>query len=106
MPSVARTLEPDPPLFREDELIELRRNILRYARSFPPALNEISTGRSQHRFARCFKTTAGSKLTPWTPVNPVDPFHFGTNADRPYWSTWCVLPAERGRRLKLHTCRN
>ena len=36
MPSVARTLEPDPPLLREDELIELRRNILRYARSFPP----------------------------------------------------------------------
>jgi hypothetical protein len=36
MPSVARTLKPDPPLYREDELIELRRNILRYARSFPP----------------------------------------------------------------------
>ena len=36
MPSVARTLPLDPPLFLKAELVEYRRNILRYARSFPP----------------------------------------------------------------------
>jgi hypothetical protein len=36
MPSVARTLTLASPLYREAELIGLRRNILRYARSFPP----------------------------------------------------------------------
>jgi hypothetical protein len=39
MPSVARTLALDHP-----ELIECRRNILRYARSFPPG-----SERNQHR---------------------------------------------------------
>jgi hypothetical protein len=36
MPSVARTLAVDLPLYSMAELIELRRNILRYARSLPP----------------------------------------------------------------------
>jgi hypothetical protein len=36
MPSVARTLAVDLPLYSMTELIELRRNILRYARSCPP----------------------------------------------------------------------
>ena len=36
MPSVARTLALDHPLYSKAELIEYRRNILRYARSFPP----------------------------------------------------------------------
>jgi hypothetical protein len=36
MPSVARTLVFDPPRYRKAELIEQRRNVLRYARSFPP----------------------------------------------------------------------
>jgi hypothetical protein len=36
MPSVARTLALDLPLYSKAELIEQRRNILRYARSFPP----------------------------------------------------------------------
>jgi hypothetical protein len=44
MPSVVRTLAPDPPLYRKAELIEHRRNILRYARSFPPGPE-----RNQHR---------------------------------------------------------
>jgi hypothetical protein len=39
MPSIARTLALDHP-----ELIECRRNILRYARSFPPG-----SERNQHR---------------------------------------------------------
>jgi hypothetical protein len=36
MPSVARELPLDQPLYCKAELIEHRRNILRYARSFPP----------------------------------------------------------------------
>ena len=44
MPSVARTLAPDHPLYSMAELIEHRRNILRYARSFPPGPE-----RNQHR---------------------------------------------------------
>ena len=44
MPSVARTLAPDHPLYSNAELIEHRRNILRYARTFPPGPE-----RNQHR---------------------------------------------------------
>jgi hypothetical protein len=44
MPSVARTLAQTAPLYSKAELIEHRRNILRYARSFPPG-----TERNQHR---------------------------------------------------------
>ncbi len=44
MPSVARTLALDHPLYSKAELIEYRRNILRYARSFPPG-----SERNQHR---------------------------------------------------------
>ena len=44
MPSVARTLPIDHPLFLKTELVEQRRNILRYARSFPPGPE-----RNQHR---------------------------------------------------------
>jgi hypothetical protein len=36
MPSVARKLTFDLPLYSIDELTELRRNILRYARLLPP----------------------------------------------------------------------
>jgi hypothetical protein len=36
MPSVARIFAVNPPLYSKAELIELRRNIVRYARSFPP----------------------------------------------------------------------
>jgi hypothetical protein len=44
MPSVARALAQAPPLYSKAELIEHRRNILRYARSFPPGPE-----RNQHR---------------------------------------------------------
>jgi hypothetical protein len=44
MPSVARAVALDPPLYSMAELIEYRRNILRYARSFPPGPE-----RNQHR---------------------------------------------------------
>jgi hypothetical protein len=44
MPSVARTLALDLPFYSKAELIEYRRNILRYARSFPPGAE-----RNQHR---------------------------------------------------------
>jgi hypothetical protein len=36
MPSVAHSLTVDHPVYSQAELIEQRRNILRYARSFPP----------------------------------------------------------------------
>jgi hypothetical protein len=48
MPSVAPVLAPDrsnhPPLYSKAELLELRRNILLYAKSFPPGYE-----RNQHR---------------------------------------------------------
>jgi hypothetical protein len=44
MPSVARALVQDHLLHSKAELIEHRRNILRYARSFPPG-----SDRNQHR---------------------------------------------------------
>jgi hypothetical protein len=44
MPSVARTLVQDHPFYSMPELIEHRRNILRYARAFPPGPE-----RNQHR---------------------------------------------------------
>jgi hypothetical protein len=44
MPSVARTLALDHPLYSKADLLEHRRNILRYARSFPPGPE-----RNQHR---------------------------------------------------------
>jgi hypothetical protein len=44
MPSVARTLAQDHPRYHKSDLIEHRRNILRYARAFPPG-----TERNQHR---------------------------------------------------------
>jgi hypothetical protein len=42
MPALDRSS--GPPLYSKAELIELRRNILLYARSFPPG-----SGRNQHR---------------------------------------------------------
>jgi hypothetical protein len=44
MPAVAHALVQDHPLHSKAELIEHRRNILRYARSFPPG-----SERNQHR---------------------------------------------------------
>jgi hypothetical protein len=44
MPSVARTLVLDHPLYSQAELIEHRCNTLRYARSFPPGSEH-----NQHR---------------------------------------------------------
>ena len=42
--SVARKLPPEQPLYRKAELMELRRNVLRYARWFPSGPE-----RNQHR---------------------------------------------------------
>jgi hypothetical protein len=44
MPSVAHELPLDQPLYSNAELVEHRRNILRYARLFPPGPQ-----RNQHR---------------------------------------------------------
>ena len=42
-----------------EELIQIRRDMLRYARSFPPGLTAISTGRSPYRFVPCSRTGIG-----------------------------------------------
>lgn len=44
MPAIARAQNFNPPLYSRSELVEHRRNILRYARSFPPG-----SERNQHR---------------------------------------------------------
>ena len=56
MLSVARTLTLDHPLYSKAELIEHRRNTLRYARSFPPG---SSVGRLPCRFAPCSRARIG-----------------------------------------------
>jgi hypothetical protein len=58
MPSVARELPLEQPRYRQAELVEHRRNILRYARSFPPG-----SERNHHRqvallFRALFKNKA------------------------------------------------
>jgi hypothetical protein len=58
MPSVARELPLDQPLYSKAELVEHRRNILRYARLFPPG-----SERNHHRqvallFRALFKNKA------------------------------------------------
>jgi hypothetical protein len=60
MPSVARELPLDRTLYSKAELTEHRRNILRYARSFPPGYE-----RNRHRqvallFRALCKTRRGS----------------------------------------------
>jgi hypothetical protein len=66
MPSVARELPLDRTLYREAELIEHRRNILRYARSFPPGPE-----RNQHRHvALLFRALCKNKT--WLDVHTVE----------------------------------
>ena len=92
-----------------EQLIELRRKTLRYARSF-----RLGDERDRHRQVAA-SLRALLQNNGWLQahtlngpliVDPVDPFHFGTNARRPYWCAWCALSAESGRLLKLHTCRH
>jgi hypothetical protein len=66
MPSVARELALDHPLYSKAELIEQRRNILRYARSFPPGPE-----RNQHRqIARSLRTLFRNKK--WLDAHTID----------------------------------
>jgi len=57
MPSVAAALEhsSDPPLHSKAELIELRRNVLRYARSFPPGFERNQRRQVALSLRRLFK---------------------------------------------------
>lgn len=57
MPSVAAALEhsSDPPLHSKAELIELRRNVLRYARSFPPGFERNQRREIALSLRRLFK---------------------------------------------------
>jgi hypothetical protein len=50
-------------LYSLDELLELRRNVLRYARTFLRETSAISTCRSPSPFARCSKVRNGVGLT-------------------------------------------
>ena len=68
MPSVARELPPDRPLYSKADLIEHRRNILRYARSFPPG-----SERNQHRqVALLFRALLKNKA--WLDAHTVEGF--------------------------------
>jgi hypothetical protein len=60
MPSVARELPLEQPLFGKAELVEHRRNILRYAVRFRPALNAIIIGKLPCRFVPFSETRVGS----------------------------------------------
>jgi hypothetical protein len=63
MAAIARALELDPPLYSRSELVEHRRNILRYARSFPPGPE-----RNQHRqIALSLRTLFRNKV--WLEAN-------------------------------------
>jgi hypothetical protein len=66
MPSVARTLSFDLPHYTKVELIEQRRNILRYARSFPPGPE-----RNQHRqIALSLRSLFKNKM--WLATHTID----------------------------------
>jgi hypothetical protein len=60
MPSVAHELPLDQPLYGRAELVEHRRNILRYARLFHRNRNVTSIDRLPCRFAPCSGTGSGS----------------------------------------------
>jgi hypothetical protein len=63
MPSLARALALDHHFYGKAELIEHRRNILRYARSFPPGPE-----RNQHRqIARSLRTLFRNRV--WREAN-------------------------------------
>jgi hypothetical protein len=66
MPSAARPLAQDYPLYTKAELIEHRRNILRYARAFPPG-----SQRNQHRQI-ALSLRALFKNTKWLDAHTVD----------------------------------
>jgi hypothetical protein len=59
MPSVATALEhsSDPPLYSKAELIELRRSVLLYARSFPPGFERNQRRQLARSLRRLFKDT-------------------------------------------------
>jgi len=66
MPSVARELALDHPLYSKAKLIEQTRNILRDARSFPPGPE-----RNQHRqIARSLRTLFRNKK--WLDAHTID----------------------------------
>jgi hypothetical protein len=66
MPSVARTLALDLRRYSNAELIEQRRNILRYARSLPPGPE-----RNQHRkIAFSLRSLFRNKI--WLATHTVD----------------------------------
>jgi hypothetical protein len=66
MPSVARELPLDHPRYNKAELFEHRRNILRYARSFPPGPE-----RNQHRQV-AFSLRALFKNRKWLDAHTVE----------------------------------
>ena len=66
MPSVARPLAHERPLYSKAELIEHRRNVLRYARAFPPGAE-----RNQHRQI-ALSLRALFKNTKWLNANTVE----------------------------------
>jgi hypothetical protein len=66
MPAIARAQNFNPPLYSRSELVEHRRNILRYARLFPPGPE-----RNQHRqIARSLRTLFRNKV--WLQANVRD----------------------------------
>ena len=72
MPSVARTPALDRPIYSKAEIVEFRRNILRYARKFPPG-----SERNQHRqIARSLRALFKDKN--WLDANTFE----GSGTDR------------------------
>jgi hypothetical protein len=87
-------------LYSLDELVELRRNTLRYARAFPPEASVIATGKSRPPFA----TFSGARNgCGHTPVKARSHRHTGLterNLIHTIDTRWYALAAERGREIK------
>jgi len=58
MPQANRR-NPSPRLYTMPELIEMRRQVLRFARSLPPGQSGIIVGRLPHRCEACLETRTG-----------------------------------------------
>jgi hypothetical protein len=71
MPSAARELPPGQRLYSKAELMEHRRNLLRYARSFPPG-----SERNRHRhIALLFRTLFKNKI--WLDAHTIETIEGG-----------------------------
>jgi hypothetical protein len=99
MPSVARTPAPDHPRYSEAELIECRRNISRYARSFLPGLRAESAPAGCRVASRPVQEQENSSAHTRLKAP-------ATAVDRCYFTRGCILQTGLDRGINKSTIRS